>query len=201
VEAPRWPSEAPNWEAKAMSKLLDSYNVNVGLRDREGRSHLLMVAKNGCKELVELLLAHNGVVTADSIDQNRRVPLYWAVIGKHITIVKLLLATRKVDINHVGWSYCTPLSVAAGGGRGGIVKLLLVGNGIGVNRKDLLGRTPLSLAAEEGHQAVVKLLLDHGVIVDEGDVWGHLPLSYVLKNGHRAICQLLMYSSYLALDQ
>ena len=40
MEAPRWPSEAPNWEAKAMAKLLDSYNVNTNLRDREGRSPL-----------------------------------------------------------------------------------------------------------------------------------------------------------------
>ena len=84
-----------------MAKLLDLYNVNFDLRDREGRSPLLMAAKNGCKELVGLLLAHNGVVTADSIDQNRRKPLYWAVIGEHTAIVKLLLATRKVDINHV----------------------------------------------------------------------------------------------------
>lgn len=36
-----------------MAKLLDSYNVNVNLRDREGRPPLLMVTKNGCKELVE----------------------------------------------------------------------------------------------------------------------------------------------------
>ena len=96
---------------------------------------MLMAAKDGCKELVRLLLAHNGVVTADSIDQNRRKPLYWAVIGEHTAIVKLLLATRKVDINHVGRSYTTPLSIAAGGGHEKIVKLLLAGNGIGVNRK------------------------------------------------------------------
>ena len=147
VEAPRWPSEAPNWEAKAMAKLLDPYNVNADLRDREGRSPLLMAAKNGCEELVELLLAHNGVVTADSIDQNQRTPLYWAVIGGHTTIVKLLLATREVDINHVDWSYCTPLSTAAGGGHEKIVRLLLTNNGIRVNWKDLLGRTPLSLAS------------------------------------------------------
>ena len=86
--------EVLDWEAKAIAKLLDSYNVNSGLTDRDGRSPLLMASKNGCKGLVELLLAHNGVVTADSIDQNRRTPLYWAVIGGHITIIKLLLATR-----------------------------------------------------------------------------------------------------------
>ena len=105
--------EVLDWEAKAIAKLLDSYNVNSGLTNRDGRAPLLMASKNGCKGLVELLLAYNGVVTADSIDQNRRTPLYRVVIGGHITIVKLLLATREVDINHADWSYRTPLSIAA----------------------------------------------------------------------------------------
>ena len=54
----------------------------------------------------------------------------------------------------------TPLSWAAGGGRGAVVKLLLGRTDVDPDMTDMRGRTPLSWAAAFGHDGVVKLLLE-----------------------------------------
>jgi len=85
--------------------------------------------------------------------------------------VKLLLATRKVDVDVKDGNGRTPLSYAAEHGHEAVVKLLLETEGVDINVKDEgYGRTPLSYAAEHGHEAVVKLLLaDSRVDVDTKD--------------------------------
>ena len=66
----------------------------------------------------------------------------------HEAVVKLLLATGKVDIDSKDTKYGqTPLSWAAEGGHKAVVELLLATGKVDVDSKDTSGRTPLSWAA------------------------------------------------------
>jgi ankyrin repeat protein len=73
-------------------------------------------------------------------------------------VVKLLLATGKVDVDSKSKYGQTPLSWAAERGHEAVVKLLLATDKVDVNSKDSSSRTPLSWAVERGHEAVAKLL-------------------------------------------
>lgn len=73
-------------------------------------------------------------------------------------MVKLLLATGKVDVDSKDRRGQTPLFYAAKNGHETVVKLLLATGKVKVDSKDDYGQTPLSYAAENGHETVVKLL-------------------------------------------
>jgi ankyrin repeat protein len=73
-------------------------------------------------------------------------------------LLKLLLATGKVDIDSKDKYHQTLLSWAAMRGHKAVVKLLLATRKVDVDSKDNYGRTPLWWAAERRHGAVVKLL-------------------------------------------
>jgi ankyrin repeat protein len=118
-------------------------------------------------------------------------------------IVKLLLDTKKIDINSKDKDGLTPLLWAAENGHDVIVKLLLM-KGAEKETKDREGRTPLSLAAEKGHAVVVKLLLEKGhegvvkLLLEKGadketqDKEGRTPLSWAAEKGHEAVVKLLL---------
>jgi ankyrin repeat domain-containing protein 50 len=112
----------------------------------------------------------------------------------HETVVKLLLATGKADIDVQDTEYGqTPLSLAAENGHEAVVQLLLATGKADVDSKDNRVDTPLSLAARKGHEAVVQLLLATGEAdVDSKNKWGQTPLSLAAEKGHEAVVLLLL---------
>ena len=121
----------------------------------------------------------------------------------HEAVVKLLLATGKVEVDSKDTKYGrTPLSWAAENGHEAVVKLLLATGKAEVDSKDTeYGQTPLSWAAENGHEAVVKLLLATGKAeVDSKDTYGQTPLSWAARNGHEAMVKLLLATGKVEVD-
>jgi Ankyrin repeats (3 copies) len=107
-------------------------------------------------------------------------------------VLKLLLATGKVDVDSKDTYGRTPLSWAAGCGHEAVVTLLLATGKVDVDSKDTYGQTPLSWAAERGHEAVVTLLLATGKVdVDSKDTDGRTPLSWAAANEHEVVVKLL----------
>ncbi|KAH0563399.1 hypothetical protein GP486_002033 [Trichoglossum hirsutum] len=133
-----------------------------------------------------------------------QTPLSWAAERGHEAVVKLLLATEKVDVDSKDTEYGrTPLSWAAERGHEAVVKLLLATEKVDVDSKDTeYGRTPLSWAAERGHEAVVKLLLaTEKVDVDSKDTeYGRTPLSWAAERGHEAVVKLLLATEKVDVD-
>jgi ankyrin repeat protein/nucleoside phosphorylase len=119
--------------------------------------------------------------------------LLWAARRGKIAIVKVLLASRKIDVNARDKNAQTPLSWAARNGHSEVVKLLLAHGGIEVDVKDSQGQKPLSQAAMFGYSEVVKLLLAHGGIeVDVKDSQGQTPLSQAAMFGYSEVVKLLL---------
>jgi ankyrin repeat protein len=71
---------------KAVVKLLlETGKVEIDRRNKYGETPLLRAAKNGHIAVVNLLL-ETGKVEINSKDTNcRRTPLYWALLGEHIS--------------------------------------------------------------------------------------------------------------------
>ena len=118
-----------------------------------------------------------------------------------LALVKVLLATRKIDINSRTKDCRTPLSHAAASGHEAVVKLLLATDRVDPNSKNSDGRTPLSYAAASGYEAVVKLLLaTDRVDPDSKDSNSQTPLSWAAESGHEAVVKLLLATDRVDLD-
>ncbi|KAH8683989.1 hypothetical protein BGZ61DRAFT_519619 [Ilyonectria robusta] len=100
----------------------------------EGTSLLHVVSRYELTQLLSVILQKADKLALDinCRDSHGRTPLSWAAIEGHEAVVKLLLATDKVDID--------------------------AGN-VDVNVGDYCGKTPLSYAAKRGNEDIVKLLL------------------------------------------
>ncbi|KAL8365148.1 hypothetical protein RB595_004117 [Gaeumannomyces hyphopodioides] len=228
---------AENGREAVVKLLLATGKVDVDSKDDSEQTPLSKAAGNGHEAVVKLLLA-TGKVDVDSKDKQGRTPLSRAAASGqvdakskykyyrwmrpsraagngHEAVVKLLLATGKVDVESKDEQGRTPLSWAAANGHETVVKLLLATGKVDVESKDKQGRTPLSWAAASGqvdaksrykdyrrmrpsraagngHEAVVKLLLATGKVnVESKDEQGRTPLSWAAASGHEAVAKLL----------
>ncbi|KAK4205463.1 ankyrin repeat-containing domain protein [Triangularia verruculosa] len=126
------------------------------LKDTHARTPLSYAAERGYKDVVTLLLG-NERVDPDAKDSALGwTPLWYAVAGGQVAVVKLLLEK----------------------GHNVVVKLLLDKAGVDLDPKDFeFGRTPLSWAAERGYKAVVKVLLaNDGIDPGSKSKYGRTPL-------------------------
>ncbi|KAM3552465.1 hypothetical protein MY1884_007185 [Beauveria asiatica] len=152
---------------------------------------LHLAAYLGLEDGVRLLLKDRQ--NKDQKDSHSKTPLMYAAESGCESIVRLLLAMKKVDINAKDHDDRTPFFIAVMNGHKSIIELLLATGKVHVNAKDNHGRPPLSYAAERGYEAVVKLLLaTEKAYVDEQDAYGATPLLYAAREGHEAIVKLLL---------
>ncbi|KAK1999116.1 hypothetical protein LX36DRAFT_633060 [Colletotrichum falcatum] len=107
-------------------------------------------------------------------------------------VVKILLATEKVDVDSIDNNGWTPLSCAAENGHEGVVKMLLATGKVDVNYRDDYGQTPLFSAAGNGHVEVVELLCNqHTIDVNLKDNIGFTPLEWAIQKGHTEVASIL----------
>jgi ankyrin repeat protein/nucleoside phosphorylase len=175
---------------------------------------LLAVDKDD--KIGELSSAHNEFSTSDhdlneavssllserkpDVGRRDRSLLLWATRCKKFAVVKVLLASEKIDVNATVTELDqTPLSWAAQNNRADIAKLLLAHDDINVNIKDRYGTTPLSAAASNGHLEVVKLLLPY-TYFNNKDQHGITPLLAAARYGHSEVVKLLLPYSDLSIN-
>jgi ankyrin repeat protein len=138
-------------------------NPDLVFSKDNGDTLLHWAARNGQKDVAELLLANKADVNAK--DNNGATPLHRAMANTALHIaarfaykdfVEFLLANgANVNaIQDVGW---TPLHHAALGGNKDIVEMLLA-KGADANAKDKDGKTPSIVARDEGYTDIAELL-------------------------------------------
>jgi len=118
-------------------------------------ARLCVATKEGDAETVLELTRQS--VPPDKQDVWGTTPLWHAAAQGHTDIVRVLLATKAVDVNATSISKRTPLFWPAADGHVKVIELLL-NHGAKHHYEDVDGRSPLTIARVHGQTKVVKIL-------------------------------------------
>ncbi|XP_067661816.1 serine/threonine-protein phosphatase 6 regulatory ankyrin repeat subunit B-like [Haliotis asinina] len=187
--------------------------VDVNSRGWKNRTSVMVAAKHGHKEVVELLAIHRADLSLN--DESGSNILHIACYRGHIGIVKYILSLNSVDVNSRGWKDRTPVMVAAEQRHKEVVKLL-VQHGTDLSLRDKLGnvvqtacyrrqidvvkyvlslnsvdiknrgwkkRIPVTIATELRNEEVVELLVKNEIDLSLTDEDGHTILHLVSYKG------------------
>ena len=174
------------------SKMLLQCGVYVDVPGLLKETPLHLAAKNGFRDLVDVLVQSGGNVNARNFPM-QETPLHLATRNGHHFIAQFLVQQgSQVNARNVPWQE-TPLHLATRNGHRHIVQFL-VQQGSQVNTRNVPSReTPLHLASRNGHQQIAEFLIHHGSQVNARNVpWQETPLHLAARNGHRYIAQFLV---------
>ncbi|XP_064463637.1 uncharacterized protein LOC135374613 [Ornithodoros turicata] len=130
-------------------------DVDTEMVDHGGNMKLLIEARKGNVEAVELHLSHSSVCFTD---EEENTALHLSASNGHTNVVKLLLPLyTSVDVINV--DRMTPMHMCAPNGHMDVVKLLLLRSRM--SSRDNCGRTHLHLACESDAVDIVNFLLPH----------------------------------------
>ncbi len=171
---------------EVIKKLLD-IKFDVNMQNGEGRSPLIIAAKEGAYEVAELLIKSGGDVNHKSIYETA---LMMAVSQGYKKVAKLLL-DNNADVNaqvHGGEMAMWPL----------IRKIdqslfdLLLDHGADLNIKTRFGNTMLMEAARLENINMVQLLVDKGAKINAVDELGESALMKAAEAGQTPAVSLLL---------
>lgn len=89
---------ASNSQKRFLRPPFETDSIDADSSDSDGLTPLAWAARNGCADVVKLLL-ESGKTNPDSKDKYGRTPLAWAAAKNHLTVAELLLAKKGVDAN------------------------------------------------------------------------------------------------------
>ncbi|WP_248912421.1 ankyrin repeat domain-containing protein [Paenibacillus antarcticus] len=145
-------------------KLLIEKGANINIRDNRMDNPLLYAGAEGLLDFVKVAVAAG----ADTTIVNRfgGVALIPASDRGHVDIVKELLTTSDVNVNHVnnlGWTALLEAIILGDGGKDhqAIVQLLIE-HGADVNLADSEGISPIQHARRSGYQEMIDMLTNKG---------------------------------------
>lgn len=176
----------------AQVKVLLSSGVNIEVRDRDGRTALLLATHGNHVEVARLLIAAGADVNAkDSISDT---PFLYAGAEGRNEILKMALGAG-ADLASTNRYGGTALIPAAHHGHPETVKILL-GTKIKIDHINRLGWTALieAVILSDGgkvHTEIVKLLVDAGANVNIADRDGVTPLNHARRRGYSGMAAIL----------
>lgn len=158
--------------------------VDVDTTDREGNSLLMLAARDGRTELLDLCLSQRPKVNFRNSTGDTALRL--AAYHGHKEIVEKLIAAGAY-VNMSGW---TPLMYAAFNGHADIVRLLMLA-GADVNAAAENGMTALIVATRNSHVEVARLLLGAQADPNRHTESGETALDVALKTQNTDIAEML----------
>lgn len=153
---------------------------------------LHLAAKNGFRDLVDVLVQSGGNVNARNFPM-QETPLHLATRNGHRHIAQFLVQQgSQVNARNFPMQE-TPLHLAARNGHQFIAQFLIQ-QGSQVNARNVPSReTPLHLASRNGHQQIAEVLIQHGGQVNaKNRPWQETPLHLASRNGHQEVAELLI---------
>jgi ankyrin repeat domain-containing protein 50 len=176
-------------DEKCMTLPLD---LRLQLRIKLSES-LYLAARDGDKDIVELLLQRPDTQPNAHYGKCNMTPLHEAVSSGHLKVVEVLLLHPQVDVNCVDKKGQSALMCAVNEGHSGIVRALLQCPDIDINSVDTYGGTALMHAAHEGRSDIMYLFLQHSdTNVNQPDHKGWTPLTEAVDEGHTEIVRMLL---------
>ncbi|XP_044746875.1 rabankyrin-5-like [Coccinella septempunctata] len=167
-------------------KVLIQNGADVNVRDYANNfAPINYLAKHGYIGILRIFLENGADVNVTTKDG--LTPLLYAVEGRHLEIVDLLMQQDGIEVNRSNIHGTTPLHGASMNGDVEIVRLLIM-KGADLDCRNLEGMTPLHFACKHGHEAVVDLLIEHGVSIHaETSIRQWLPLHMAAESGNENI--------------
>ncbi|MGK5507020.1 ankyrin repeat domain-containing protein [Brevibacillus formosus] len=154
---------AMNDKLEAVSFLVEA-GADVDLQDETCFNPFLFGCINGKLELVKMMIKAG--TNLELLTRFGGVGITPACEKGHVDIVRELVTTTDINVNHTNFVGWTPLIEAIILGDGGekqqtIIKLLIE-HGCNVHMVDKYGVTPLELARRKGYTEIEKILLEAG---------------------------------------
>ncbi|KAI0101307.1 ankyrin repeat-containing domain protein [Nemania sp. FL0031] len=193
---------AGSGSTRIIRELLDKHGADVNavyryyqdMHNKVEQSPLMAASRRGDACVVRLLLDTQGISPDLSAGYNKNTALTLAAQGGFSSVVKLLVADARVDVNHKDYDGRTSLSYAAERSHEAVVAELLAAETVDPNSQDNKGRTPLIWAVNQSYQyrspgrqpcegVVRRLLVSGRVNPNSMDALGCTPLSYAAQDG------------------
>ncbi|MFH4980405.1 hypothetical protein AB6A40_007114 [Gnathostoma spinigerum] len=171
-----------------VEKLLRA-GADIDAQDDSEDTALMLAVKSGRQMVVECLLKNGADPTI--VDECDRTPLHHAVAIQSTEITKLLLETRKINVDALDVENRTALVVCAKYDMMGpeIAEMLLrakadvacVGDKCS---RTYDGKTALHFAAQHNNVEIIRVLVENGANKDAQDQLDQTPLFLAAKEGH-----------------
>jgi ankyrin repeat protein len=152
------PSSFAMQNEDAVDRLLMA-DVDVNVRDSDGKTLLMLAANNGRSEVAARLLQVPDIDVNARTNINGMTALLFAVMRGHHEVMERLLQATNIDANVQNNLGRTALMMAAALGHRQIVERLLQVPGVDVNAQDNDGQTALMLAVVGDQTAIAERLL------------------------------------------
>ncbi len=154
---------AMNDHYDAVAYLIEA-GADIDLQDETCFNPFLYGCINGKLELVQLMVKAG--TNVELLTRFGGVGITPASEKGHVEIVRELLNTTDINVNHTNFVGWTPLIEAIilndGGERQQEVIRLLIEHGANVHMVDKYGVTPLTLARQKGYKEIEQILLEAG---------------------------------------
>ncbi|XP_071085979.1 ankyrin repeat domain-containing protein 50-like [Haliotis cracherodii] len=175
----------------AMVKHVVSKNmVDINSKGRDGRTPLMWAAREGKRQIFDLLVSKGGLPS--EVDKDGNNILILACWGGNEEIVKYIISHDDVDIDGRGQSGRTPLMAAAYKGHGKVFDLL-VDKEADLTLVDDAGDNVLHVACLGGHVDIVSRVLKLGKVdINKQGQCSRTPLMVAARLGNNEIFDLLV---------
>lgn len=173
-----------------VSSHLDDGAFEQNATDSDGNTALLLAAKNGNLDIVEMLLQRGFSLNQSNF--KKRTALLYAAKGGHCSLVERLLSTAECDVDAQDIEGNTALLIAVKRGHNDVIESLLASGQGDVSKQDRYGHTALHDAAKTGRMDTLAMLVFHGANKDVQDKYDNTSLMYATLHDHTNCVALLV---------